>query len=129
MKNNITKFVAAATIVFSVFLISCGEEEPEKIETAPPSETESQTGMEVNESVTKQEEEIKEQDTGSDEIPDKYEVTYGETLASIAYKYYGDSTKWFDIFINNERKINNWNHIHPGQHLDLPDLKMKDANE
>jgi len=47
-----------------------------------------------------------------------YVVVHGDNLARIAWKQYGDSTRWREIYNMNRNVIgNNPNRIYPGQVL------------
>jgi nucleoid-associated protein YgaU len=50
----------------------------------------------------------------------KHTVMLGETLSSIAQKYYGDPNKWPDIFNANKDIIKDPDHIEPGWKLNIP---------
>jgi len=53
-----------------------------------------------------------------------HRVQRGETLASIAQTYYGDSAKWAVIYQHNERYLANPNQLEPGRHLVIPHLLL-----
>lgn len=50
----------------------------------------------------------------------QYTVVSGDTLSGIARKFYGNSSKWPDIFNANRGTIKNANLIYPGQKLTIP---------
>lgn len=54
-----------------------------------------------------------------------YTVKSGDTLSSIARAYYGNASKWPDIFNANKDKIKNANLIYPGQVLTIPNANGK----
>ena len=54
-----------------------------------------------------------------------YTVKRGDTLSSIARAYYGNSSKWPDIFNANKDKIKNANLIYAGQVLTIPNANGK----
>lgn len=49
-----------------------------------------------------------------------HRVEKGETLSSIAQKYYGDSKQWVLIYEKNQEKIPNKNSIRPNLLLEIP---------
>jgi LysM repeat protein len=49
-----------------------------------------------------------------------YTVRQGDTLASIAQRFYGSSNKWTWIYHANTNVIHNPNVIYPGEHLRIP---------
>lgn len=52
--------------------------------------------------------------------PRQYVVTRGDSLWSIAQRYYGNPLKWRDIYSANKSAIKNPNMIYPGQTLTIP---------
>lgn len=54
-----------------------------------------------------------------------YTVKSGDTLSSIARAYYGNASKWPDIYNANRDKIKNANLIYPGQVLTIPNANGK----
>jgi nucleoid-associated protein YgaU len=53
-------------------------------------------------------------------LPTVHKVAEGETLKSIAQKYYGDSSKWHTIYYVNRRIIgSNPNMLEPGKSLTI----------
>lgn len=127
MKNK-TIIKLLITVLFSLFMIAgCGEEEetgePQVPRTTPQEQQQPDTLTQVDTvSGTDDRSEPGETTRRSEtaEIPNVYEVKSGETLASIAHKFYADSTRWFEIFALNESDIDHWNYIYPGQHLKMP---------
>jgi LysM repeat protein len=118
------KRIPAYLIIFTALIFSfyaCGDEEQ-------PETTPQITPQEVQTPVTEKKEpveKIKKKDTAprkeaKSTVPETYVVEKGETLASIAEKFYGDSQKWFHIFALNESNIDNWNKIYYGQKLKMP---------
>jgi len=128
MKSKIiTKYVFI--IMLSVFVLySCGNEE----ENSPSSQTKTKSEVKETKKADTQNDAIStepkkevtkksQKEMGSvSEIPNPYIVKEGDTLASIAEKFYNDSGKWFYIFAENEDDIDNWNKIYSGQKLILP---------
>lgn len=55
--------------------------------------------------------------------PTTYKVVKGDSLWKIAKKFYGDGSKWKDIFELNKNIVKNANSIKPGQVLKLPAKK------
>lgn len=51
----------------------------------------------------------------------QYVVQNGDTLASIAQKFYGDYNDWVRIFLANKSVVANPNSIYPGERLRIPD--------
>jgi nucleoid-associated protein YgaU len=51
---------------------------------------------------------------------DQYTVVAGDTLRSIAHRFYGDETQWPRIFEANRDQIDNPDEIFPGQVLNIP---------
>jgi nucleoid-associated protein YgaU len=49
-----------------------------------------------------------------------YTVKSGDTLSDIAKREYGDAGQWKRIFEANRDKIDDPDHIHPGQELTIP---------
>jgi len=47
-------------------------------------------------------------------------VRYGDTLANIAERYYGDQNLYAFIYQHNKRNIDNINQLHPGMTLVIP---------
>ncbi len=54
-----------------------------------------------------------------------YTVKRGDTLSGIAKMYYGNSSKWTDIYNANKDKIKNPSLIYPGQVLTIPNSTGK----
>lgn len=118
------------TVIFTlVFLSACGEDEqPEQPQQVTPEEvqvpdtvatdTMRTEPQDVPEKLTQQEKSAR-----TSGVPETYVVEDGETLASIAEKFYGDSQKWFHIFAANEPDIHDWNKIYTGQELKMPQLE------
>jgi hypothetical protein len=115
--------------MFSYFLIitmslfyfyACGDEEqPESQPQATPQK------IQEPDTVQKPVEKIQKEETAARKepistVPETYIVEQGETLTSIAEKFYGDSQKWFYIFALNESDIDDWNKIYGGQSLKMP---------
>ena len=50
----------------------------------------------------------------------QYTVVDGDTLSSIAEKYYNDASRWPIVFEANRHQIHNPDHIFPGQVLRIP---------
>ena len=139
MIKRIFSFITIVALSFLI-LSACGEEEMEPQQEAPQPEMRSPVIDESEEDTTM--EETQEQDTTTEEsqqmmdekkssdknggqtmngeIPDVYVVKDGDTLASIAADYYGDSKIWFEIFAENENDIHSWNKIYVGQKLKMP---------
>lgn len=116
-------------VILSTFILySCGDEEQKK----PTPTTTPQSSMTATKKADAQkdsmkaepkkieEEKPKKEMNQTSEIPNPYVVKAGDTLVSIAEKFYNDSGKWFYIFAENEDDINNWNKIYPGQKLVMP---------
>jgi nucleoid-associated protein YgaU len=59
------------------------------------------------------------------EIVRHHEVKSGDTLSSIAKRYYGKITEWPRIYKANKYQIKNPNRIFPGQILHLPGKGIK----
>lgn len=104
-------------------LFGCGEEEktePQEMQQAPVQSQETAVDtVQKDTTANMSEDEAKKTNEMVSSVPETYEVQEGETLTSIAEKFYGDSTMWFDIFAANEGDINNWNKIYPGQELEM----------
>ena len=49
-----------------------------------------------------------------------YTVKSGDSLSKIAKHFYGDGSKWHQIYEANRDKIKNPDLIHPGQELTIP---------
>ena len=49
-----------------------------------------------------------------------YTVKSGDSLSKIAKHFYGDGSKWHQIYEANQDKIKNPDLIHPGQELTIP---------
>lgn len=60
------------------------------------------------------------EDVTKDDLPGKYTVKEGDTLFSIAQKYYDDGNKYTEIV--KENKLDNENQISAGQSITLPKL-------
>lgn len=50
----------------------------------------------------------------------RYTIVSGDTLSGIARKFYGNSSRWPDIFNANRNVIKNANLIYPGQVITIP---------
>lgn len=118
------------TVIFTlVFLTACGEDEqPEAPQQVTPEEIQEPDSAEVERMKTEAEEKIKREKEAAEKaaqpkVPETYVVQDGETLASIAEKFYGDSQKWFHIFAANEPDIHDWNNIYTGQELNMPQFE------
>lgn len=116
--------------MFSYFLIitmslfyfyACGDEEqPESQPQVTPQKVQEPDTMKARaEEKVKTEKEAAKKAALS-KVPETYVVEQGETLTSIAEKFYGDSQKWFHIFALNESDIDDWNKIYYGRTLRLP---------
>ncbi len=125
--------VVVFILVSSIVFVSCGEDEQvqdmpeptkqtEMKEVTQPEEASKDTMKAETEMTEKKEEKKTEKIMPAGDTPETYEVQNGETLESIAEKFYGDSEKWFYIFAENERSIDCWNNIYPGQKLIIPEL-------
>ncbi len=55
-----------------------------------------------------------------------YEVQQGDSLSGIAKEHYGDASKWKLIYEKNKHEIDKPDSIHPGQIIELPDLKKQE---
>lgn len=108
--------ITCIIIIFS----SCGEEE-EKVPAKPPV---LEKQVEIPDTLEPTKEELAEikKEAVQIGIPEIYEVTEGESLVTIAEKFYDDRLYWFKIFALNEHQIDNWNKIYPGQKLNLPQI-------
>lgn len=51
----------------------------------------------------------------------KYLVAAGDTLSTIAKKFFGDANRWKDIFEANKDTIKDPNTIQVGQELNIPE--------
>lgn len=58
-----------------------------------------------------------------------YVVRAGDTLWSIAQRFYGNPLMWSHIYYANESQINNPNEIHQGQELTIPGAGTKSATK
>jgi soluble lytic murein transglycosylase-like protein len=56
-----------------------------------------------------------------------YVVQAGDTLWSIAQRFYGNPLMWSHIYYANESQINNPNEIHQGQQLTIPGTGISNA--
>lgn len=54
-----------------------------------------------------------------------YEVQKGDTLQSIAQKFYDDSAQWRRIWDANDGIIDEPDDIYPGQELKIPELRRE----
>ena len=52
-----------------------------------------------------------------------YTVKSGDSLSKIAKHFYGDASKWHQIYEANRDKIKNPDLIHPGQEFTIPDAE------
>ena len=134
MKTIKQFYFAVIPVIFLLFVLSsCGDESNETPETTK-FETPNSV-VEKSDTVQVQENEIvpaKEKNAAAEKrndeflsIPETYEVKDGDTLTTIAEKFYGDSSRWFEIFAANEGEINNWNNIYPGQTIKLIPLSTE----
>ena len=53
-------------------------------------------------------------------VPRTYQVKEGDTLQSLAEKFYGDASKWMEIYELNSDRIERGGTITPGQYLLMP---------
>ena len=119
MKKRIfTYLIIFTALIFSFY--ACGEEEkPETTPQVTPQEIQKpDTVQKPVETIQKEETAARKEPKST--VPETYVVEQGETLASIAEKFYGDSQKWFHIFALNESNIDNWDKIYYGQTLKMP---------
>jgi nucleoid-associated protein YgaU len=65
-------------------------------------------------------------DVAKEDLPGKYTVKEGDTLFTIAQKYYDDGYKYTEIV--KENKLANENQVEVGQELTIPDLDMPTAS-
>jgi nucleoid-associated protein YgaU len=50
----------------------------------------------------------------------QHRVAAGESLSTIAQRYYGDPRQWVRLFLANRAALSNPNRIFPGQVLNIP---------
>ncbi len=114
LRSLLTLLIITSLILFT----SCGEEEEKVPEKTPVVEK----PVEVPDTLKPTKEELAQikKEAAKTGIPEIYEVTEGESLVSIAEKFYNDRLYWFKIFAMNEYQIDDWNKIYPGQKLNLP---------
>lgn len=109
------------TVALAFVLISCGEEEKQVV----PEKPEVKDTLEITDTVEVKKEVVQQLETAKKfGIPKIYEVQDGESLVSIAEKFYNDRLYWFKIFALNEYQIDDWNKIYPGQKLNLPQSEI-----
>lgn len=65
-------------------------------------------------------------DVAKEDLPGKYTVKEGDTLFTIAQKYYDDGYKYTEIV--KENKLTNENQVEVGQELTIPNLEMPAAS-
>lgn len=121
MKKRIPAYLIIFTALIFIFYACGNEEQPETTPQVTPQE------IQKPDTVQKPVEKIQKEEAAARKepkltVPETYVVEQGETLVSIAEKFYGDSQKWFHIFALNESYIDSWNKIYPGQELKLPKL-------
>lgn len=113
LRSLLTLLIITTLTLFT----SCGEEEkvPEKTPVV-------EKPVEVPDTLKPTKEELAQikKEAAKIGIPEIYEVIEGESLVSIAEKFYNDRLYWFKIFAVNEYQIDDWNKIYPGQKLNLP---------
>jgi nucleoid-associated protein YgaU len=125
------------SLLFAAGITSCGEDEDssqlekqtqEQIEREKQRQLEKQRMEEERERERKRREEEakkKAEKEKSKAVPDEYIVKDGETLQIIADRFYGDPGMWYEIFAENESRIDYWDNIYPGQKLKMPEPKEK----
>ena len=62
-------------------------------------------------------------DTGEGSLPRSYVVRKGDTLYSLARRFYNDQSKWRLIYEANRASLRDPNHIQVGQVLTIPEAK------
>lgn len=55
-------------------------------------------------------------------VAKKHEVSKGETLWDLSYKYYGDPFKWGKIYNANMDRISDPDRIYPGEEIEIPEM-------
>ena len=56
-------------------------------------------------------------------MPAIYKVQEGDTLASLAQRFYGDPKRWRDIYVLNEDRLGRGGNLKAGQLLVMPPAK------
>ncbi len=57
----------------------------------------------------------------------KHMIQPGESLYGIAKRYYGDASRWHEIYLANQGTIRDANSVNPGQELTIPGVPAKGA--